>query len=60
VVACALHAVTILPVFRESFKVWLRVILETGDDDYRALAVHFRRAEPRARIPDWRRARGLG
>jgi hypothetical protein len=56
----ALHAVTILSGSRESFKVWLRVRVEAGNDDYRAFALDFRLAEPPARIPDWRGARSLG
>jgi hypothetical protein len=59
--------VTILSATGESFKVWLRVILECEHDDYRAQgkvigppAVRSRRQDRRRADPEWRRARSLG
>jgi len=59
--------VTILSAIGESFKVWLRVILEREDDDYRAPGKVISTPGPRSRRhvlrradPEWRRARGLG
>jgi hypothetical protein len=59
--------VTILSAIGESFKVWLRVILESEDDDYRAPGKVISPPAPRSRHqdrwradPEWREARSLG
>jgi len=52
--------VSILTVKCESFKVKLRLMLEVGNDDYRAFAAPVRHAAGRDRMTGWRRALGLG
>jgi hypothetical protein len=52
--------VTILAGRRESFKVWLRVMLEAGSSETRVLLACVRHVARKDRMPGWRRVRGLG